>query len=183
MNRKCGSCTLCCRLLPVRELAKGANERCRFQRHTGCSVYHRPPAFPRACGLWSCAWLIGEPATEGLRRPDRSGYVIDMMPDLVKVTDKDSGEIRELLVLQVWVDPARRDAWQDPALLRYAESAAREHQMGMLIRYSSSEAVAVLAPSLCADGQWHTIADGTIAKSETGSMLLDRLRREVQDGP
>lgn len=178
MNRKCGSCTLCCRVVPVPELDKGANQRCQYQRHTGCAVYHRAPQFPRSCGVWSCAWLIGEPATEGLRRPDRAGYVIDMMPDLVKMTDNDSGAVHELLVIQVWVDPARRDAWKEPGLLKYAEEAAREHRMGLLLRYSTSEAVAVLAPPLCADGQWHTIADGTIAPSVSGSMLIDRLRAE-----
>jgi len=175
MNRKCGTCTLCCRLLPVRELDKGANQRCQHQRHTGCSVYHRPPAFPRSCGVWSCRWLTDDNAQE-LRRPDRVGYVIDQLPDLVKMRNKQTGEEeRELMVLQVWVDPARRDAWQEPGLLRYAEKMARDHGMGMLLRYSTREAVFVAAPPLSSDGQWHVVGDGTIAESVSGSILLDRL--------
>jgi hypothetical protein len=165
MNRKCGSCTLCCKLLPVAEINKGAGQRCQYQGHKGCAVYHRPPHFPRSCAAWSCRWLI-DPETKGLH---------DQMPDIVQLTDNDSGETRELLVLQVWVDPARRDAWQEPHLLGYAEQLARDHHMGMLIRYSSAEAIAVLPPALSADRQWRTISDGRIAESVTGSLLLDRL--------
>ena len=41
-TRQCGDCTLCCRLLPVRSLNKGAGERCKHQSHArGCKVYAR----------------------------------------------------------------------------------------------------------------------------------------------
>ena len=46
-NRTCGNRQLCCRLLPVRELAKGANVRCQHQKFgVGCAVYHRRRPFP-----------------------------------------------------------------------------------------------------------------------------------------
>lgn len=121
MTRRCGECTLCCKLLPVRELGKGANERCRFQSHKGCRVYHQPrKGFPVSCSLWNCRWLV-DPETTKLRRPDRSHYVVDIMPDLVRVDNNDTGESQEISVVVVWVDRAFPDAWRDPELLAIAE--------------------------------------------------------------
>src|SRR5262245_54343180 len=57
-GRRCGDCTLCCKLLPVRELHKKGGERCQHQKAgKGCGVYNKP-AMPPSCGLWSCRWLV-----------------------------------------------------------------------------------------------------------------------------
>ena len=38
--RQCGDCQLCCKLLPVKSLAKLAGDRCSHQKHhKGCDVY------------------------------------------------------------------------------------------------------------------------------------------------
>ncbi len=89
-DRKCGDCSLCCKLLPMPELAKPANKRCKHQRYgKGCAIYARRPD---SCRTWSCRWLLGE-GTDDLPRPDRSHYVIDPMPDFVRMVNKDSGEL------------------------------------------------------------------------------------------
>src|SRR5215471_20912157 len=109
-NRKCGQCTLCCKLLPVREVNKAANTKCRHQSTAkGCAVYRKPGRFPLSCAAWSCQWLT-EAHTAKLKRPDRSGYVIDMMPDLIVQENNKTGEKTETMVLQVWIDPARPNA-------------------------------------------------------------------------
>lgn len=55
--RRCGGCTLCCKILPVRELAKPANTRCQHQRTgKGCAVYARLAQVSPACVFWSCRW-------------------------------------------------------------------------------------------------------------------------------
>ena len=49
-HRRCGDCQLCCKLLPVRELSKGASERCRHQRvGKGCTVYRQPGMPDNVC--------------------------------------------------------------------------------------------------------------------------------------
>ena len=66
----------------VRSLGKPARQRCKHQRHhKGCAVY-RKRGFPPGCGAWNCRWLV-EDVTDGLSRPDRSHYVLDVMPDYV----------------------------------------------------------------------------------------------------
>lgn len=179
MNRSCGGCTLCCKLVPVRELAKGAGERCRYQSSKGCAVYHRPDrGFPPSCAVWNCRWL-GDPATQGLKRPDRSHYVVDVMPDLVRGGNEESGWKDTFEVLQVWCDPAWPEAWRDPALLAYAAAEG----LPLLVRYNAKDAIFVCPPALASDGKLHVMGDDqtiTVA-SPTGSMLLDTLISEASD--
>lgn len=154
--RRCGDCQLCCKLLPVRELAKGAGERCRFQKfHKGCTVYHRPSAgFPRACGLWNCAWLGGGEGTGNLSRPDRAHYVIDIAPDFVTLV-QETGERIPIPVLQIWVDPAFPDAHKDKALRAYLEFRAVREGCAALIRYNNEDGFTLFPPAIAQDGRWH----------------------------
>lgn len=147
MKRHCGSCTLCCKLLPVQELKKKANVRCQHQRLTGCGIYLDRPL---SCRLWSCRWLS---QNIELPRPDRSGYVIDVMPDFVLVDEGLGGGERQIPVVQVWCDPKRPDAWRTPQLRRYIEAWAAEGN-ATIIRYSNDEALTVFAPSLMANKEW-----------------------------
>jgi hypothetical protein len=141
---------LCCKLIPVEELAKPAGTRCVHQRTgKGCAIYAKRPT---SCRAWNCLWLIG---TEGghelpLSRPDRSHYVLDEVPDLVRARD-DKGEIvAEITCMQVWVDPLYPDAWQDPALLDMLE----RQNVVALVRYSSSDAFAISPPGQSGTGKW-----------------------------
>lgn len=149
--RQCGACTLCCKLIPVEELGKAAGQRCPHVRSgKGCSIYARRPV---SCSEWSCLWLIGthRGAELPLSRPDRSHYVLDETPDLVRVRNDVTGAVEaELTVMQVWVDPLYPDAWQDPALLDMLERDG----VCALIRYSSSKAFAIFPPSRSPTGKW-----------------------------
>jgi len=170
-TRKCGSCTLCCKMLPVRELDKGANERCKFQRHTGCTVYHKE-GMPLSCYYWNCRWLTGED-THDLHRPDRSHYVIDAVPDYIAIVDNATGESHNLEVVQIWCDPAHRDAHRDPVLRAYLYRRAEEG-IAALVRFSASEALNIMAPPLCQDRQWHEVKGGNIRPGSTS--LLDTMK-------
>ena len=170
-ERHCGDCTLCCRLLPVRELEKAANTRCDHQSHKGCAIYRRP-GFPPACHLWSCRWLLRDDTADMLR-PDRSRYVIDVIPDIVH--KHDASGVEEIEVVQVWVEPGC-DPMQDRRFRRYAERQA-ERGAGLLLRFSPSRAVAVFAPPMAADGQWHVVGDDKMraAASPSGNLIIDKL--------
>lgn len=144
MTRKCGNCTLCCKLLPVRALRKPANQRCAFQQHKGCRVY-RSDHMPSECRLWNCRWLSNDD-TADLSRPDRVHYVIDIMPDFVTVQSPEGHGVT-IEVLQIWVDPAHANAWRDPDLLDYLDRRGRDG-IAAIIRYSSTHAFTVFPPSL-----------------------------------
>lgn len=158
MNRSCGDCQLCCKLLPVRELSKGANTRCQHQHHgKGCSVYNGP-AMPFSCKAWNCRWLLSD-RTEDMRRPDRVGYVIDVMPDFVALKNELSGELQHLPVLQVWVDPARPDAWRkDKAFFDYVARLGVEEGMSALLRNGSEAAIFLAPPAVNEGGTWFEYA-------------------------
>lgn len=154
MERTCGTCSLCCKLLPVRELNKAAGERCKHQKFgKGCAI-HRKPGYPIVCAGWNCRWLVNDD-TADLSRPDRSHYVIDSMPDRIRLDPSDGSKPKMFDVIQIWVDPAFPDAHRDPALRRYLERRAERDHMAALVRFSVTENMAIFAPCLSTDGQWH----------------------------
>lgn len=171
-TRQCGSCTLCCKLIPVEELGKKAGQRCQHVRAgKGCSIYAKRPW---SCREWSCLWLKGvegDGAALALSRPDHVHYVIDEVPDIVRVRDDATGAVTQLDVMQVWCDPKFPDAWQDPDL------AAMLERVGIiaLVRYGSEKGFVVFPPSRSTDGQWHR-SDSTNTTSEN----LDEARREAR---
>lgn len=175
-DRHCGECTLCCKLLPVKELEKGADTRCQHQGRKGCAIYHQL-GFPGSCGLWNCAWLGGE----DVPRPDRCGWVVDIVPDMVYAQNNETGEQQQILVSVVWVEPGR-DPTFDPKLRRYAERCA-EKNMAVMLRFGSHRAVIVFPPALASDGKWHFVRDGTNTESGSGNLLIDSLKaeREARD--
>jgi hypothetical protein len=153
MMRHCGDCQLCCTLLPVRELGKGANERCRHQRFAkGCAVYNKP-TMPLPCKLWNCRWLVNDDADD-LRRPDRAGYVVDIVPDFVRM-QRDDGSEKVVQVVQIWCDPKRPKAYRDPALLAWLERRAREPTVKIgMVRFDSEHAIVLWPPSITGEADW-----------------------------
>lgn len=148
--RACGSCQLCCRLVPVASLHKRADERCKHQRHgKGCSIYARRPF---ECQEWNCAWLARE-VHEGIGRPDRVHYVIDPMRDTVRLR-RPEGDYLEVVVVQVWCDTLHPDAWQDLELKRMMLHWAVTERAGTLIRWGNARAMAVMPPPVSPTGDW-----------------------------
>lgn len=157
--RPCGDCTLCCRLMPVRELPKGANERCKHQRWgKGCNIYATRPL---PCRLWTCVWTLGtgNDMTEGLRRPDRCHYVIDTMPDFITLTSQ-AGEVFKPEVVQIWCDPKYPHAHRDPALRAYLE----RRDLPGLVRYDSKKGLILVPPNRAPSGQWEEWDQGFAGK-------------------
>jgi hypothetical protein len=151
MTRVCGGCTLCCKVIPVEELGKPAGKRCQHVRSgKGCSIY---ASRPWSCREWSCLWLKGteDGAELQLRRPDRVGYVIDEVPDIIRMTNPDTGEVLQYDVMQIWVDPARPTAVDDdPELLAMLDRVG----IIALVRFDESRGYALFPPSRTG-GKWH----------------------------
>ena len=185
--RRCGGCTLCCKLLPVHHGAhngygvdlpgswhKAAGERCRHQRTgKGCAVYEKP-GFPECCAYWNCRWIIHAEGTDKLSRPDRVHYCIDVMPDFITLSE--GGEVITVEVVQVWVDPKYPDAHKDPALREYLLRLG-ENSVAAIIRYGSDNAFVLFPPSMCADKQWHEERNGTNVPEPTPEQLIEGLKR------
>jgi len=153
-GRHCGGCTLCCKLMPVEEIDKPAGKRCRHQSHKGCKVYDRLELVSPSCRMWSCRWLM-DAGTRELRRPDRSHYVIDCMPDYIGARQDGSDKAESFMVMQVWCDPDYPDAHRDPALRRYIAHVAETQGIVTIVRYDARRGFAIFAPCLSSDGQWH----------------------------
>lgn len=166
-GRECGTCTLCCKLLPVKRLGKAAGERCTHAKHgKGCAIYARRPM---DCKTWSCGWLA-DPETAGLHRPDRAHYVIDMVEDYVTIAPEDGGKPTHVPVIQIWIDPIFPEAKDDKALRAYMERMAVKHGVAFLVRSNSRDATVIIPPALNAAGVWH----------EQGGLCMDRDAEEYR---
>lgn len=72
MTHVCGTCTLCCKLLAVKELGKPINKWCEFcTPGQGCNIYS---ARPNSCREFECGWLLSNLPMEF--RPDHLHLVI-----------------------------------------------------------------------------------------------------------
>lgn len=162
--RQCGGCTLCCKLVPVKEIEKRGGVRCQHQRTgRGCAVHNRP-GMPVSCRLWSCLWL-SDPATAELSRPDRTHYVIDVMPDTIIIRPPVGGQI-ELPVLQVWLDPKFPTAHHDPALRAYLAMRGRQDGMAAIMRWDERNGFVLFPPALTPDGKWREDHNGQVVERE-----------------
>jgi hypothetical protein len=151
--RRCGDCSLCCKLLPNVAFHKPANKPCAHQRHgKGCTIYAQRP---EECQFWSCRWLASPAETPGMRRPDRAHYVIDALPDSIQLVNNETGEPLEFEAMQIWVDPAFPKTQHAPELRAYMLKMAEEHGWPTLLRWSNQTGTAVFPPPLNADGEWH----------------------------
>ena len=97
--RSCGTCTLCCRVLEVKEISKPKDQWCQHCKpDKGCEIYETRP---KECQDFSCLWLgAPEPwhtALEGMK-PNRVKFVLAW---------HDANQ-----VLQVHADPGYPDKWK-----------------------------------------------------------------------
>lgn len=70
-----------------------------------------------------------------MSRPDRTHYVIDVMPDFITLVYDETGALTNVEVVQIWVDPSYPDAHRDPALRAYIERRGEEG-IAAIVRYS-----------------------------------------------
>jgi hypothetical protein len=169
--RTCGSCTLCCKLLPTKEIEKPANVRCPHQRvGKGCSIYANRPM---SCRLWSCQWLLGEELGE---RPDRSRLVVDPLPDFVVTVDDDTGERKEVPVVQVWCSSSDREAHRNPAFRAWLDRKG----IPALIRFDNRSGLLIAPPSRSTDGEWfeklshYTEAEHTVEQKVAAGLSFNQ---------
>lgn len=84
---ECGTCTLCCKLLGVKELKKEPGIWCEYTKTKNkCDVYH---VRPQSCRDFKCFWL--ESNLPKNLRPDKSNVVLAMHPDRLCVWENIPG--------------------------------------------------------------------------------------------
>jgi hypothetical protein len=149
--------------VPVAELNKPANTRCRFLRvGKGCRVY-QSEHYPGSCAAWACAWL-----KEGadLPRPDRAHYVVDSFLDFIELEHPIFGRAR-IDVVQVWVDPRHPNAHRDPALRAYLADRAARFEQAALVRFDERRAITLFAPSMTSTGEWVEHEGGCVGEQHS----------------
>src|SRR5579871_3426076 len=82
-GRACGTCSLCCKVYTVKELAKPAGTWCAHRASgVGCSIH---ASRPRSCRTFFCAWLA-DPNFGPEWKPEVSRFVIYQNPARREIT-------------------------------------------------------------------------------------------------
>ncbi|MEJ1161952.1 hypothetical protein [Prosthecomicrobium sp. N25] len=119
-GRSCGSCTLCCKLMGVREMDKGRGQWCpECLKGTGCRIY---ATRPQSCRDFACAWLEAPPG------PARQALGDALRPDRCRVIFL-PGETGSGLCAET--DPATPTAWQRPDILAILQRTAARGQKAL----------------------------------------------------
>lgn len=151
-GKACGPCTACCSSVPVQEIGLPAYQRCPHlmgppSAHIGCGVYETRPD---SCYRWSCMYLASDLPEEF--RPDRCGFVVDPIPDMVRVAgiEKPAG--------QIWVLPGHEEAYNGERGRHVIEGFCSQ---GLAVMWRLPP-----GPDGKARGRVFVAVDGGIAKSD-----------------
>jgi hypothetical protein len=110
MQRECGDCTLCCKVLGIDSegVTSSPGEWCEHcdKAGGGCRIYAQRP---EECDLFSCLW-IQQPELPDELKPSRCRVVIGWYDDM----------------FYLYVDPGRPDAWQRPLVLDWIRAVTRQ---------------------------------------------------------
>jgi hypothetical protein len=102
-GRRCGECSLCCRLLDVKEL-KPTGQWCPHCQpgQGGCTIYQNRP---RVCRDYACAWLINSDLDDSWY-PAHSRIIVDstLFPTVSET---------ETVVMRFHVCPHSPDRWRE----------------------------------------------------------------------
>lgn len=74
---ECGTCTLCCELLPIKQLNKHHSKLCEFCINDSCSIY---PTRPEECKNFKCLFLNRELPSK--LRPDQTHIIFEKIDDV-----------------------------------------------------------------------------------------------------
>ncbi len=120
-GRRCGDCSLCCKLLRIKAFDKPLGVWCAHcaPGRGGCTIYHTRPA---ECRKFYCDWLLS-PALGEVWRPNKCKMFIG----------------REGNLITIHVDPSDPQAWRrEPFFREIKQFAARvagtEQQVAVYIK-------------------------------------------------
>lgn len=134
----CSGCTACCHTVPVKEIGLKSHTRCPHMRDwlhakgPGCGVYE---SRPYSCRSWSCLYIKSD--WEPDMRPDRCGFIVDEVIDLIKVNGI------EYPAAQIWALAGHDDDWRHSDNLNQVMLALIDQGMTVLFRLSDGNSAMV----------------------------------------
>lgn len=119
----CGACNLCCTLLHIPDMGKPPGMTCWHTTiHGGCKVHAEKAIDPQlqACHQFKCVWLASQDHEDESKRGTRA-----MRPDQIHVV-LGPYDRNDPTLVYVHVDPAYKDAWNQPSVRAYMDEQAKK---------------------------------------------------------
>ena len=117
-ERRCGTCTLCCKVLTIPEFGNPSGQWCpHCVQGRGCTIY---PNWPNECRAFQCGYLMWPELGEHWR-PSRSKLVVAFKPDGMEIV--------------FHVDPGVPNAWRAEPYYSEIRSMADRRREGRPTQY------------------------------------------------
>ena len=127
--RTCGSCSLCCKVMEIKELKKPMNKWCSHcAKGAGCSIY---PTRPTECRMFDCLWLKDESFPDEFR---------PLKSKIVFTVEHGGGR------LSAYVDASFPAAWREKRVYALLKrwSAFQAQRNGQMLVFIGTKAIAIL---------------------------------------
>lgn len=148
-GRSCYSCTLCCKVIGVPELAKPQGHDCiHCDIGRGCKIYDRRP---EVCAEFCCSYLLS-PALGEEWKPGTCHLVL--------------GYMAEADVILIYTDPDHPGAWRGEPYLARIKKWAATTDTGYVLIWEKGRALALLGGDEFDLGDLR--ADQVIVRDTTG---------------
>lgn len=117
IQKTCGTCSICCKIVAVEDLAKPAHQWCIHNvPRKGCGIWG---SHPEACKVWQCGWIL-MPHLDERWKPEKCGFVI-----------RTRFQIQQLVID---VEPSKPNAWrQEPFFSEIHRWARKAPETGQQI--------------------------------------------------
>jgi hypothetical protein len=164
--RACGTCTMCCKVFRIEDLAKPAGKWCpHCAIGAGCKIYETRP---QQCRAFDCVW-IQDPSMPDSWKPEHTKIVFSVWP----ATGFIYGQ----------VDPGAPAAWQkEPLLTRlraWSEKLLQERRH--LLIFVGSNATLIMPPGPVPIGPMSP-ADGFVVRETFTARGKDYVATRVAQG-
>ena len=159
-GRSCGTCTLCCKVFPVPDLAKPAGKWCQHcQPGKGCRIHETRP---QVCRKFFCGWMVS-PGLGPEWKPERCKVIVQLLA------------VDDIFWFNAFVDEGYPAAWQRPEVYNRLKqiasgNAAVGNKLKLVVRVHIGKRQIVILPDrdvdagIVADDEELTVAarDGMV---------------------
>lgn len=124
--RECSGCTLCCRVLGVKEIKKAPLVECVHCHVFGCTIYETRP---KECREFDCLWLTDEKLSEDLK-PSVSHVVLSDLAHDLKIEGVEPVE----KTIIVHIDPQFPEAYREGHMKMFLNEQLKQGTALIVVR-------------------------------------------------
>lgn len=166
-QKTCGTCSICCKIVAVKDLAKPAHQWCVHNvPRKGCGIWG---AHPEVCKVWQCGWIL-MPQLDDRWKPESCGFII-----------RTRFQIQQLVID---VEPSKPNSWRREPFLstihRWAQNSLATGQQ--IVVCIGRRQIAIFAEEDIDVGELPEGEEAVLAYERNGDMVRPVVLIKAEEG-